>query len=813
MATIEQSGLMIFKDAEGNKTILYPVTKKDNVDGMEDIDAHIVDKNNPHGVTAEQIKRADGQTVEEAISANEAATEAAQKTADEAKEAAANAQQVANSATTVANEAKTAAEGATTVANEAKNTADGAVTTANEAKEESANAVSVANEAKSVADSAKETADSASDVASEAKTEAEAATNSANAASEVANSALSTANNAASAASNAQDSADSAMQKAEEALAAAQEAKAEAESSAGGCAITITFDEGYAGKTFSVTDGNGDTHEGVVPDSLVATVNVKNCNTLYTITATADNGVTYTTTVTTGPYYGQYAATLTVFSASLVVTAVAGALVTVTGEYDTLEATADSTGKATIEINRSGAYTVKARYSDADSNSASVSITSEQTYTASVSFITLTVTADSGSAVTVTNGSKTLSGTSTGTVKFYLPNTGTWTVSASKGDQSASSAVSVTTYKAYYVELSYVKIFGVCWSKSSSTALSRLTKASDPNGHVNVDIGSEPVPAVGTGTGSSPFDNYAPWKDMTEYNVIDGAVSYKKGDAGFSRTSYDTMVKIPEFYYKIVESDGSRYFYVADKATTGFTKHPGSGRYVGRYNTISGYYSKSGSAPLVNISRATARTGSTGKGAGWYQYDYASWCAVWLLYLVEFADWDSQTVIGQGVVNADAAVSCGGTDSMTYHTGRAAGTDGETPVQYRWIENPWGNVFEWIDGANFSERAAYICTNPDNYADDTSTNYTAAGVTLPSSGYITDLGMSTAFDWSFLPNTAGGSSTTYIPDYMYSNTGWRVLLVGGFWSFTSYAGLFFFGANSTSSYASANIGARLLFVP
>lgn len=778
MATIEQNGLMIFKDQKGNKTILYPVTKKDNVDGMENIDAHIVDKNNPHNVTADQIKRADGQTVEEAISANGAAAEAAQRTADEAKDAADSAQQVANGAATVAAEAKTAAENATTVSNEAKSMSSGAVTSANEAKKDAADAVSAANSAKSVADSAAETA-----------------------------------NDAALNASNAQTSADSAMQKAEEALSTAEEAKKEIESNAGGCSITITFDEGFLGKAFSVTDGNGDDHGGVVPTDLVATVSVKNCNSLYTITAIADNGVTYTTTVATGPYYGQYTATLTMFSASLVVTAVAGALVTVTGEYDTLEATADSIGKATIEIKRPGTYTVKARYSDADSNSASVSITSEQTYTTTVSFITLTVIADSGSAVTVTNGSKTLSGTSTGTVKFYLPNTGTWTVSATKGDQSTSSAVSVATYKAYSVELLYVKVFGVCWSKSTSTALSRLTKANDPNGHVNVDIGSDPVPAIGTGAGSSPFDNYAPWKDMAEYNVIGGAVSYKKGDSGFSRTNYDTMVKIPEFYYKIVENGGSRYFYVADKATTGFTKHPGSGRYVGRYNTISGYYSKSGSAPLVSITRSAARTGSKGKGTGWYQYDYASWCAVWLLYLVEFADWDSQTVIGQGVVTANEAVSCGETDSMTYHTGRAAGTDGQTAVQYRWIENPWGNVFEWVDGINFSDRAAYVCTNPDNYADDTSTNYTAAGVTLPSSGYIGDLGMSEAFPWSFIPNTAGGSSSTYIPDYLYSNAGWRVLRVGGHWSNTSNAGLFCFSANCASSDALTLIGARLLFVP
>ena len=68
----------------------------------------------------------------------------------------------------------------------------------------------------------------------------------------------------------------------------------------------------------------------------------------------------------------------------------------------------------------------------------------------------------------------------------------------------------------------------------------------------------------------------------------------------------------------------------------------------------------------------------------------------------------------------------GGTDSMTYHTGRAAGTDGQTQVQYRHIENPWGNIWEWIDGANFNARKSYVCTNPANYADDTTTNYTDA---------------------------------------------------------------------------------------
>ena len=45
---------------------------------------------------------------------------------------------------------------------------------------------------------------------------------------------------------------------------------------------------------------------------------------------------------------------------------------------------------------------------------------------------------------------------------------------------------------------------------------------------------------------------------------------------------------------------------------------------------------------------------------------------------------------------------------------------------------------------------------------------------------------------------------------VYSNTGWRVLMVGGNYGNGSNAGLFYFNANNTSSNANGNIGARLL---
>ena len=70
---------------------------------------------------------------------------------------------------------------------------------------------------------------------------------------------------------------------------------------------------------------------------------------------------------------------------------------------------------------------------------------------------------------------------------------------------------------------------------------------------------------------------------------------------------------------------------------------------------------------------------------------------------------------------------------MNYHTGRAAGADGNTMVTYRWIENLWGTIFEWCDGFNANNRLAYICLDPAQFADDTTTNYTSTGTRLLNS--------------------------------------------------------------------------------
>lgn len=532
------------------------------------------------------------------------------------------------------------------------------------------------------------------------------------------------------------------------------------------------------------------------------------------------NGRTVTDFIDIDVIAKKYTISLVYFNANLVVSAPTNAVVTaISGHYQYTK-TSGSEGNATLDINHAGNYTVTATMNTATSNPVSVDITEDGgNYNTEAVFRTITVTCDSGSSITVQKDEEVLTGNSTGTpVKFYIPSAGSWTVTATLDGDVSQKEINVVEFVNYPITLSYAKIFGVVWTYSnSSTALTRITKTNDPNNYVNTDITTSPSPAVGTGSGSSPFDDYMPWKGMDEYNIVDNTVGAKRGESGFSRSSNDVMVYIPEFYYKIIDDSSSskRYFYIADKAITGFEKHPGSGRYVGRYNTISGVYSHTGSLPYTNMSRGTARRDARGKGDKWALYDYASWCAVWLLYIVEYADWDSQSKIGIGWTGSQStAIISGSTDSMTYHTGHASSSSGFAAVQYRHIENPWGNVFEWIDGINFYNGIVYICTDISKYVDGASADYVTIGAKTQNDGYISAIGYSSTSPWSFYPTSVNGSGTTYIPDQAYCRNDWTVLYVGGAWSEGSYAGLFYFAANASVGVAGGQAyGARLLFVP
>ncbi len=342
--------------------------------------------------------------------------------------------------------------------------------------------------------------------------------------------------------------------------------------------------------------------------------------------------------------------------------------------------------------------------------------------------------------------------------------------------------------------------YGVEWDYSqSSPALTRKGLAASF---------SDPAPAASvSGSGSSPFDSIAPWSGMKRYCVINGSY-VPDTDARFDETQYDTLVYIPEFYYTAYkDTANSKWLWaVSPTAKTGYCKHPGSGRYVGRFHTggsSEGVYTKSGVAPLVNTSQTSFRSYSAAKGTGWGMMDLATWSAIQILYLVEFANFDSQTTLGKGW-NTGSAGTMGATGSAAYHTVKADGAHN----QYRWIEDPFSNVYDWIDGFVGSKTKTYAAAN-DSYAGGNS-DLNELGFALPSSGAIRGFGYSESAAWAFIPDTASGSDyTTYVTDRVNSNASLFPAYVGGDCSDGAIYGLFYLSAGSNASSTNSYLGSRL----
>ena len=215
------------------------------------------------------------------------------------------------------------------------------------------------------------------------------------------------------------------------------------------CTLTVTAPAGS-----SVEIKNGDTTLTGTADSGSVKFWLPHTGT-WTTKATLDGQTANGSVACTA--YQDYTTELTYFSAAIKVTAVQGAHVTAVLDGYTVSGDAGSDGSVTLTVARPGSYTVKATYSGADSNSKTVQVSqSGQQYTASVEFITLTVTAPEGSSIAVKNGATTLTATG-GTVKFWLPRTGTWTATAELNGQTANSSVDCSAYQSYSVELAYIQ--------------------------------------------------------------------------------------------------------------------------------------------------------------------------------------------------------------------------------------------------------------------------------------------------------------------------------------------------------------------
>jgi len=244
-----------------------------------------------------------------------------------------------------------------------------------------------------------------------------------------------------------------------------------------------------------------------------------------------------------------------------------------------------------------------------------------------------------------------------------------------------------------------------------------------------------------------------------------------------------------------------------------FIKPDGSYRdfiYVGAYQGTgtNGNGSASGVNNTGNMTRATCRTACSGRGAGWHQLGYWEYNALQWLLITEYQDMNSQKVLGNGAMTGNVYVVRTGVSNArgnrSGHAYTSGGANGDY-VSYRGVENFYGRAWQWLDGINLNSLAVYLCNNPAQWADNTTSNYIASG-SVPTGGgeYQRDVMSGIAL----LPSSVtGASDTTYTGDPLWTGSNWRVPFAGGDASNAAQVGALALQFSAIS--ASANIGGRL----
>ena len=317
----------------------------------------------------------------------------------------------------------------------------------------------------------------------------------------------------------------------------------------------------------------------------------------------------------------------------------------------------------------------------------------------------------------------------------------------------------------------------------------------------------------------SDFDKCFPWSDMHE--VVD--------EAG------NVFIYIPKFYSKITKNANGTYKHqISGFRYEGFSTLFVDGKgneidyvLVGKYEASGSSTkaeSKSGKTCLVNITLPQMRTACKAQGEGYQQYDFLIDAIIKELFLIEFATTNSQSIMRGWTDGNSAALQTGHTDNVKTPSGSwntnheegdtACNTDGHHACKYRGIENPWGNVWKWVDGITFSKEKVYLCLDPTKYvSENTAQPYNYVGDRPMSNGYCKKVEHFDKFPLLGYTAEIGGGDSTYYCDYHYQASGGTVLDVGGAWNGGSSAGLWYWDGGYSASYADSSIGGRLCYKP
>ena len=256
--------------------------------------------------------------------------------------------------------------------------------------------------------------------------------------------------------------------------------------------------------------------------------------------------------------------------------------------------------------------------------------------------------------------------------------------------------------------------------------------------------------------------------------------------------------------------------------------------------------------PVTNLTRDQFRQAARKRGSGWEMYTYGAHKTLFWLFAVEYATLNSQKSfnaqkdangfaqggLGPGPTqmtdwtnfnNANPLIPCGYTNEFGNGSGEKAyvvknasgGTHATLMVnRYRGIENPFGHIWKYTDGANIQVTTGdnglsilWTTADPSNFSDSSYVGYDKKGNICRVNGYAKNTLLGE--DGDIIATEIGGSSSTYWCDYYYTNTSTnslRLVAVGG-GSDGADAGFIRVNTSETPSGAYKHFGSRLCFFP
>lgn len=320
-------------------------------------------------------------------------------------------------------------------------------------------------------------------------------------------------------------------------------------------------------------------------------------------------------------------------------------------------------------------------------------------------------------------------------------------------------------------------------------------------------------------------DNTNLWEDETE---VDWAL--------YESNNWNCMVQIPKFYYKVEFGEYGTFTdvyraSVSEIQEDGYKLHPAFERdgVIKDYQYMSafeGWIDARGalrSLPNKTVTasktRAQFRTAALLNGDDYRQQEFYLTSAIQMLFITEFADMNSQRALGLGRATGEPSYLATGLSLTNGNHSYGNKTVNSEHMSYRGIENFWGNYWKTLDGLNINNYIPYVSKSA--FTDDVFVgNYKRLGTTqtLPTGipqggGYIKNFHkIEGDSDFTFIPSTVGGSSSTYLSDGAWTTTGNRIAAFGGDTEANLFCGVFCLHLYYAASNSFPRLASRLLYI-